>query len=184
MVRSRGPRRDSTAGRALLVFHTLPTRYVLQPVDPNARSKIRREQARQRRRKRRLLVAGLLLSLIAAGVLGGVIATHVRDHNSVRAAARAEPKPKAQPQVLQPRPWPEEVRGVHVTVALAGIPGKLEEYIAMKSSGLNTIELDIKDENGDIGFPVNVPLAGRSARPSTTTTCGRRSPRSTRPACT
>ena len=29
----------------------------------------------------------------------------------------------------------------------------------MKSSGLNTIELDIKDENGDIGFPVNVPLA-------------------------
>jgi hypothetical protein len=137
----------------------LPTRYVLQPVDPNARSKIRREQARQRRRKRRLVVAGLLLSLIAAGVLGGIIATHVRDHNSVRAAARAEPKPKAQPQVLQPRPWPGEVRGVHVTVALAGIPGKLEGYIAMKSSGLNTIELDIKDENGDIGFPVSVPLA-------------------------
>jgi hypothetical protein len=99
----------------------------------------------------------LLLSLIAAGVLGGVIATRVRDHNSVRAAARAEPKPK--PQVLQPRPWPSEVRGVHVTVALAGIPGKLDEYIAMKSSGLNTIELDIKDENGDIGFPVDVPLA-------------------------
>jgi hypothetical protein len=135
----------------------LPTRYVLQPVDPNARSKRRRLEARERRRKHRLVAAGLLLSLIAAGVLGGVIATRVRDHNSVRAAARAEPKPK--PQVLQPRPWPSEVRGVHVTVALAGIPGKLDEYIAMKSSGLNTIELDIKDENGDIGFPVDVPLA-------------------------
>jgi hypothetical protein len=145
------------AGSALLVFHTLPTRYVLQPVDPNARSKRRRLEARERRRKRRLIAAGLLLSLIAAGVLGGVIATQVRDHKSVRAAARAEPKPQL--QTLQPRPWPNEVRGVHVTVALAGIPGKLEEYIAMKSSGLNTIELDIKDENGDIGFPVNVPLA-------------------------
>jgi hypothetical protein len=135
----------------------LPTRYVLQPVDPNARSKRRRLEARERRRKHRLVAAGLLLSLIAAGVLGGVIATRVRDHKSVRAAARAEPKPK--PQVLEPRPWPSEVRGVHVTVALAGIPGKLDEYIAMKSSGLNTIELDIKDENGDIGFPVDVPLA-------------------------
>jgi hypothetical protein len=134
----------------------LPTRYVLQPVDPNARSKRRRQEARERRRKRRLVGAGLLLSLIAAGVLGGVIATHVRGHKSVRAAARA---PEPRPQVLEPRPWPNEVRGVHVTVALAGIPGKLEEYIAMKSSGLNTIELDVKDENGDIGFPVNVPLA-------------------------
>jgi hypothetical protein len=99
----------------------------------------------------------LLLSLIAAGVLGGVIATKVRGHKSERAAALASPEPK--PQVRQPRPWPNEVRGVHVTVALAGIPGKLEEYIAMKEHGLNTIELDIKDENGDIGFPVDVPLA-------------------------
>jgi len=137
----------------------LPTRYVLQPVDPNDRSKRRRLEARERRRKRRLVAAGLLLSLIAAGVLGGVIATHFSGSKPVRAAARAEPKPKPKLQLLQPRPWPEEVRGVHVTVALAGVPGKLEEYIAMKSSGLNTIELDIKDENGDIGFPVNVPLA-------------------------
>jgi hypothetical protein len=134
-----------------------PPRSVLQPVDPNARSKKRRLEARERRRKRRLVAAGLLLSLIAAAVLGGVLATHVNRHKTVRAAARAKPAPK--PQVLQPRPLPDEVRGVHVTVALAGIPGKLDEYIAMKQNGLNAIELDVKDENGDIGFPVNVPLA-------------------------
>jgi hypothetical protein len=138
----------------------LPTRYVLQPVDPNARSKIRRAEARKRRHKRRLATAGALLALIAAGVVGAFIATQINGHKAVRAAARANATP-AEAQMLQPRPWPEEVRGVHVTMALAGLPGKLNEYVAMKSAGLNTIELDVKDENGEIGFPVKVPLAQR-----------------------
>jgi hypothetical protein len=151
----------------VLVFHTLPParpprpprtpRSVLQPVDPNARYKVRRLEARERRHKRRLRAAGALLALIAAGVIGGVIATHVDKHKPVRAAARSTPKPPA--QGLQPRPLPAEVRGLHVTMALAGIPGKLDQYIALKKSGLNTIELDVKDEKGDIGFPLNVPLA-------------------------
>ena len=137
----------------------MPTRYILQPVDPNARSKLRRAEARRRRHKRRLIVVGALLALIAAGVIGGVIATHIRGHKTARAAAREQGGPA--PQILQPRPLPDEVRGVHVTMALAGIPGKLEQYIAMKSAGLNTIELDVKDENGEIGFLTNVPLARR-----------------------
>jgi hypothetical protein len=128
---------------------------VLQPVDPNARYKVRRLEARRQRRRRRLVASAALLALIAAGVLGGIIATHFDGQKPVRAAARADPAP----QVLQPRPWPQEVRGVHVTMALAGIPGKLDEYIALKGSGLNTIEIDIKDENGDVGWPVDVPLA-------------------------
>jgi hypothetical protein len=137
----------------------LPTRYVLQPVDPNARSKLRRAEARRRRHKRRLIVSGALLALIAAGVLGAVIGTHIRGHKTVRAAAREQDAPT--PTILQPRPLPNEVRGVHVTMALAGIPGKLDRYIAMRRAGLNAIELDVKDENGEIGFPVNVPLARR-----------------------
>ena len=52
------------------------------------------------------------------------------------------------------------IRGVHVTMALASIPGKLDGYFGL--SGLNTIELDVKDENGEIGFvPSAVPLAKR-----------------------
>jgi hypothetical protein len=137
----------------------LPTRYVLQPVDPNARYKLRRAEARQRRHKHRLVAAGALLALIAAGVVGGVIATHIRGHKTVRAAVREREAPT--PQILQPRPLPDEVRGVHVTMALAGIPGKLEQYIAMRRAGLNAIELDVKDENGEIGFLAKVPLARR-----------------------
>ena len=132
-----------------------PPPSVLQPVDPNARYKHRRLEARKRRHKQRLVAAGALLALIAAGVVGALIATHIQGHKPVRAAARANPKPN----VLQPRPLPHEVRGVHVTMALASLPGKLDEYIAMKSSGLNTIELDVKDENGEIGWPAAVPLA-------------------------
>jgi hypothetical protein len=35
-------------------------------------------------------------------------------------------------------------------MGLASIPGKLDEYLAIP--GLNTIELDVKDENGEVGF--------------------------------
>jgi hypothetical protein len=43
-------------------------------------------------------------------------------------------------------------------MALASIPGKLDQYLAL--SGLNTIELDVKDENGDVAFvPSAVPVA-------------------------
>ena len=59
-----------------------------------------------------------------------------------------------------PRPLPLEIRGVHVTGALASLPGKFREYVGYKRYGLNTIELDVKDEGGEIGFrPAGVPLA-------------------------
>ena len=37
-------------------------------------------------------------------------------------------------------------------MALAGLEGKIEEYVALKAYGLNTLEVDVKDENGKIGF--------------------------------
>src|SRR4029078_9652531 len=44
--------------------------------------------------------------------------------------------------------------------ALASLQGKFGEYVGYKRFGLNTIELDIKDEGGEIGFvPADVPLA-------------------------
>jgi hypothetical protein len=45
-------------------------------------------------------------------------------------------------------------------MALASLDGKLEEYYALARAGLNTIELDVKDENGEVAFrrPA-VPLA-------------------------
>ena len=60
----------------------------------------------------------------------------------------------------QPRALPDEVRGIHVTMALASLDGKLAEYLKLVDEGMNTIQLDVKDENGEIGFiPSAVPLA-------------------------
>ena len=132
---------------------------ILQPVDPNEQFRLRRVEARRRRRKRRLVASGFLLALVAAAVVGAAVATHVNgDGGAERASAPARPQEKK--NGLQPRPLPAEIRGVHVTMALAGIRGKLDEYIRMKADGLNTIELDVKDENGELGFvPANLPLA-------------------------
>ncbi len=132
---------------------------ILRPVDPNERRILRRVEARRRRHRRRLVASGLLLALVGAAVLGGILATHFhgrRSHQVRASAPAAGPKPK----VLQPRPLPAEVRGVHVTMGLASLRGKLEQYVALERDGLNTIELDVKDENGEIGFvPSSVPLA-------------------------
>jgi len=62
-----------------------------------------------------------------------------------------------------PRALPIELRGVHVTSALASLPGKLDEYLDLERKGLTALELDVKDENGEVGFmPRSVPLAVRS----------------------
>jgi hypothetical protein len=53
-------------------------------------------------------------------------------------------------------------------MALAGVPGKLGEYAALRRAGLNTIELDVKDEHGDVAFVRGAPRLARAtgaARP-------------------
>ena len=63
---------------------------------------------------------------------------------------------------------PEEIRGVHVTMSLLTLPGKLDEYIGLKSRGLNTLEIDVKDESGNIAFVHSAPAIAKkdgAARP-------------------
>jgi hypothetical protein len=133
---------------------------VLSMTEPHS-SASQRERRRQRRRRqvrlRRTVAGGVLLALAAgitlgARAVGGSHPIASRPGTSA-AAAKAKPKPA--------RREPDDIRGVHVTMALASLPGRLDEYLALP--GLNTIELDVKDENGRIGFvPPSVPLARRT----------------------
>jgi hypothetical protein len=122
-------------------------RYVHPRLDPNERFRERRRHAIVKRRRRRLAAAAILLGL-AAGV--GLGATQM--HGNHGAVAPASQPPIRVDKPLAPRPYPSEVHGIHVTAPLAGLPGKIEDYAALKAYGLNTVEVDVKDENGQVGF--------------------------------
>jgi hypothetical protein len=131
---------------------------LLEPIDPNERFRERRREARRRRAIRR---TGLLaiVAVTAAGLTLGARSLTIRDSESP--SAQQAPSETAAPEAKpEPRPYPVEMRGVHVTMALASLDGKLEEYLALNRHGLNTLELDIKDENGEVAFrDPAVPLA-------------------------
>ena len=125
--------------------------------DPNVPFRERRRQARRRRQLTRAVVLGVLLALAAAVALGARAFEGPEGKKEAKRADRAPARARRQ-AAPQPRPLPREIRGVHVTMALASLPGKLDEYARIP--GLNTIELDVKDENGEVGFTSpGVPLA-------------------------
>jgi hypothetical protein len=132
---------------------------VLTPVDPNERFRLRRDDRARRRRRRRTAVA-LAVGLLGAAIAGSIYAVARRstDVRYVASTSASKPQPKL---VLQhPRPLPAEVRGVHVTMALASIRGRLEQYLRIP--GLNTVELDVKDESGRVGFVGAAPPLARA----------------------
>ncbi len=100
--------------------------------------------------------------LLVTVALLGLGAQHVSD-SSGRAHDRVTPA--AEPMATSTsgaRPLPVEIRGVHVTMGLASLPGKLEEYVDLEKDGLTAIELDVKDENGQIGFTASSLKLARS----------------------
>jgi hypothetical protein len=128
----------------------LPGNYVHPRLDPNERFRERRRQTIIRRRRRRL-AAVTVLAALGAGLGAGATVMGGSKHESATPAIREAP-PHVKVVQVGPREWPREVRGVHVTMALAGLEGKIDEYVALKAYGLNTLEVDVKDENGKIGF--------------------------------
>src|SRR5207344_3533014 len=98
------------------------------PIDPNERFRARRASVRRRKRLRRGALIGLLLvgvALLGAGAqfVGG---TEKPSTTALRAMV------DGRAAYTRPRPLPLEVRGVHVTIGLASLPGKLEEYLDLE----------------------------------------------------
>jgi hypothetical protein len=124
---------------------------LFESLDPNQRFRERRAQARRRRRYRRLAGLGVLVLLLLAVAAMAIGATTVIRSERAKSGPTAQPaaKPKKK-QPPTPRPLPAEMRGVHVTAALASDARKINEYLAIP--GLNTLQVDIKDENGEVGF--------------------------------
>jgi hypothetical protein len=134
---------------------------MLRPVelDPNQRYRMRREQARRRRRIRQA-VALAVVALAAAAVALGARFLDASERTSTSGGTGATPAAAPEPKKPEPRPYPSEVRGVHVTMALASIPGKLDEFMNWTRFGMTALQLDVKDENGEVAFSSrHAPLA-------------------------
>jgi hypothetical protein len=136
---------------------------LLEPVDPNERFRSRRHQARRRRAIRRVVLLAVV-AVAAAVVALGMSFLGSRDGRQPASggAANSGSTPASAPAERDPEPvaLPDEIRGVHVTMALASLEGKLEEFYDLTSVGLNTVQLDVKDENGEVAFNrPGVPLA-------------------------
>jgi hypothetical protein len=130
--------------------------YVHRRVDPSERFRERRQRARRRKRLRRAGAAAALLALGAGIVLGASFFSRGGDGGAGAQTVSTSSKAVAMPRV------PREIRGVHMTMGLASVEGKLGEYLALRAYGLNTLELDVKDENGSIGFvSPNLPQLAR-----------------------
>ncbi|HET7566455.1 MAG TPA: putative glycoside hydrolase [Gaiellaceae bacterium] len=118
---------------------------------------LRRRLRRQQVLRRRLAALGIVAALIALGIgIGRVLGNVGVGSVSLSPAAVALP---ASPYHAR---LPVEMRGVHVTMNLASLPGKLADYVALRKQGLNTLELDVKDENGHVGFTGGVPEIARA----------------------
>jgi hypothetical protein len=134
----------------------------LDEQESHARSREHRRQRRRREIRRRRAVALAVLLAAVAGItlgarsVGGGSGGKAEPDSPAVAAEKFKAEAVARGHVALPK----EIRGVHVTMSLASLPGRLQQYLAMP--GLNTVELDVKDENGRVGFvPSAVPLARR-----------------------
>lgn len=144
---------------------------LLEPVDPNERFRDRRRQARKRHRIRRVVALGIVATAAAVSALGFTFLNGWGGSGSQLGAAgstQEEAATTSAPAEPQAAPLPEEIRGVHVTAALASLDGRLDDYLSLVDSGLTALQLDVKDENGEVGFERLAPKLARTtgaARP-------------------
>ena len=117
----------------------------------------RRELRRRQVRRRRLTALGILAALAVVAVFG---LTRLFT-GSAGASVSLAPVSNVVPKTAFRTPLPEEIRGVHITGPLMSLPGKYAQYLALKTDGLNTVEIDLKDESGNVSFVKGAPAIAR-----------------------
>jgi hypothetical protein len=127
------------------------------PIDPNERFRNRRAAARRRKRLRRgAAVSAGLLGVVLLGAGAQFVGSGRPSASALESTEVALATPSGTGGL------PVEIRGVHITMGLASLPGKLDEYLDLESDGLTALEVDVKDENGQIGFSGRgLPLASK-----------------------
>lgn len=135
----------------------------------NARRAKQRSQARRHLRRRRLVALSVLLIPIAVAVFAftwGSPQTTTPASTTVAASeASTTVDVSAAERAIGGRvDPPEQMRGVHLTSYAIAEPSLYDPIMAIAEPklGLNTVQLDIKDERGEVAFETPIPLAQRS----------------------
>ena len=131
-------------------------------LDPNDRFRERRRTARRRRAIRRLgtlavVIGGIVALVLNARFIGGDSKKPSPQRPSTATQAQVTTR-STQGRTVAP---PDEIRGVHVTGPVIAA-GKLGQYLALRKDGLNTLEVDVKDENGEVSFVRGAPALAKS----------------------
>ena len=124
--------------------------------------RVEREQMRKVYRKRRAIAVAVLALPIAGFVFAGKFPSDSKKP-SAPATAPATTAAAAPATTASAGPVrfaePSEVRAAHFSMYLANDQNAVSKYISAydENSGLNAVQLDIKNENGDIGFTEDMP---------------------------
>ena len=98
------------------------------------------------------MAAGVAAVLVAAAAAAGFTLTGGDEGTAGEQASRSGSESQAPAPAPTPRALPAEVRGVHVTMSLMSVRGKYAHYLRLARDGLNALEVDVKDENGEVAF--------------------------------
>src|SRR6266540_3485821 len=100
-------------------------------LSPEARRALRARHERRRRmyRRRRLVALGTLIAIAAA--IAATVATLAGGSSDQKQAGAGKPK-HDKPAKPKQTPRPQEIRGIHVTMSLAAVNGKIDEYLALR----------------------------------------------------
>ena len=120
-----------------------------------AEARRRRREVRRRQVLRRRLTALAVLALVAATAIFGLL--RLVTGSSAGAAIELAPVRGALPPSQFRTPLPDEIRGVHISGPLMSLRGKFREYLDLRKAGLNAVEVDVKDETGNVSFVRGAP---------------------------
>ncbi len=128
----------------------------------NSRRAKQRSAARATQRNRRMIAVAILLLPVAITAFAFTWSRAEDPIQQPKTPATTIPLQSAAEQAVGGRvAMPDHVRGVHVTSYAVATPSLYEPIIAMADPavGMNAIQIDIKDERGEIAFSTPIPLA-------------------------
>ena len=128
----------------------------------NSRRAKQRAAARHAQRRRRMILVALLLLPVAVAAFAFTWSRAEAPPPAPEAVAQTVPETSQAVAATGGRvAMPDHIRGVHVTSYGVATPSLWEPILNLADPGvgMNAIQIDIKDERGEVAFQTPIPLA-------------------------